>query len=467
MKPKPLFFYYVLQSQPSFRFVLFFLGVAYTQLFFEFLKLHFEPFEYGYAVNAQPEFSLLLRVPLHGCRRGLRPELLLVFLRIEPSLELHGLQADNPPCQFLGEPHFPALFGYGQQFLHDREIGVYLFQSVVVFPDFLLVAPVYLVYLAVVAVLHFCLFPLFDLYLSLQIGYVLLQALILRFQPLDLAAAQKRTHPVRYGCGCVHRRTLHLLHVDFPLDLFQLLLCFLFQPQQVFYVLLQAVLPFHQFLVILRGRYMFCQRAVHASLQAVLVHDLGIGVLIVFQLVPCHDVISAQPHILRVLLSVLLLPVLFVLSGFPALPGHYRYDSGVYVRRLLVHVQDCRHEVPLAVCFPEPLQVVVAPAVKSPVLFHTLHVLVASGEQHPDCPYLVGTYLAFDACRLYPVRYRLRTVPYHFGELHQFPVQVRSRSVRILRVYGALYVCGHCAVRTLCLFQMQNCISHNCNTFFG
>ena len=31
---------------------------------------------------------------------------------------------------------------------------------------------------------------------------------------------------------------------------------------------------------------------------------------------------------------------------------------------------------------------------------------------------------------------------------------------------GALYVCGHCAVRTLCLFQMQNCISHNCNTFF-
>ena len=45
-----------------------FLGVAYTQLFFEFLKLHFEPFEYGHTVNAQPEFSLLLRVPLQGCR---------------------------------------------------------------------------------------------------------------------------------------------------------------------------------------------------------------------------------------------------------------------------------------------------------------------------------------------------------------------------------------------------------------
>ena len=182
-----------------------------------------------------------------------------MFLRIEPSLELHGLQADNPPCQFLGKPHFPALFGYGQQFLHDREIGVYLFQSVVVFPDFLLVAPVYLVYLAVVAVLHFCLLPLFGLYLLLQSHNVLPQIFVLRFQPLDLAAAQKRTHPVRYGCGGVHRRTLHLLHVDFSLDLFQFLLRFLFQPQQGFYVLLQAVLLLYQFLVVLHGGDVFCQ----------------------------------------------------------------------------------------------------------------------------------------------------------------------------------------------------------------
>ncbi len=91
MKPKSLIFYYVLYPQSSFRSVLFFLGVAYTQLFFEFLKLHSEPFEYGHVVNAQPEFSFLLRVLLHGCRRVLRPELLLVFLRIEPSFELHGL----------------------------------------------------------------------------------------------------------------------------------------------------------------------------------------------------------------------------------------------------------------------------------------------------------------------------------------------------------------------------------------
>ena len=69
------------------------------------------------------------------------------------------------------------------------------------------------------------------------------------------------------------------------------------QPQQVFDVLLQAVLPFHQFLVILRGRYVLCQRTVHASLQAVLAHGLCVGVLIVFQLVPCHKANSLQKNI--------------------------------------------------------------------------------------------------------------------------------------------------------------------------
>ena len=37
-----------------------------------------------------------------------------------------------------------------------------------------------------------------------------------------------------------------------------------------------------------------------------------------------------------------------------------------------------------------------------PVLFHLLHVLVASGEQHPDCLHLVGAHLAFYARRRYP-----------------------------------------------------------------
>ena len=138
--------------------------MAYIQFFFEFLKLHSEPFKYRHTVNTQPELSFLLRVPLYGCRRVLRPELLVVLLRIEPAFEPYGLQADDSPCQFLGEPHFPALFGYGQQFRYDREIGIYLFQPIVVSCNFLLVTPVYSDYLAVVAVLHVLLFPLFGLY---------------------------------------------------------------------------------------------------------------------------------------------------------------------------------------------------------------------------------------------------------------------------------------------------------------
>lgn len=120
---------------------------------------------------------------------------------------------------------------------------------------------------------------------------------------------------------------------------------------------------------------------------------------------PCHEVINTQPHILRVLLAVFLFPVLFFLFDFPALPGHDRYDSGVYVRCLLAHVQDRRHEVPIPVCFTESLQAVVTPTIKPFVRFHLLHIRIASGEQHLDCLHLVGTHLASDACRLYPVRY--------------------------------------------------------------
>ena len=102
------------------------------------------------------------------------------------------------------------------------------------------------------AVFHVFLFCLFSLYPFLQIGNVLLQLTVFRFQPLDLAAAQKRTDTVRYGCRGVHCRTLHFLCVDFPFHLLQLFLRFLFLLQQVAYVLLQAALLLYQFLVVLR-----------------------------------------------------------------------------------------------------------------------------------------------------------------------------------------------------------------------
>lgn len=86
-----LLFAFLLHSQSPFGGAFLFLCVVYTQLFFEFLKLHFKPFEYGHAVNAQPELSFLLRISLYGCRRVVCPELFPVLFRIEPSLELYGL----------------------------------------------------------------------------------------------------------------------------------------------------------------------------------------------------------------------------------------------------------------------------------------------------------------------------------------------------------------------------------------
>ena len=53
------------------------------------------------------------------------------------------------------------------------------------------------------------------------------------------------------------------------------------------------------------------------------------------------------------------------------------------------------------------------------------------------------------------------------GRKYKMCIRDSARTVRVLGVDGTLYVHGHCTVRTFCLFQMQNCISHNCNTFFG
>ena len=52
MKPKPLIFLITFYNlNPLFGLFSSFGDVAYTQFFFEFQKLHSEPFEYGYTVN--------------------------------------------------------------------------------------------------------------------------------------------------------------------------------------------------------------------------------------------------------------------------------------------------------------------------------------------------------------------------------------------------------------------------------
>ena len=91
-----------------------------------------------------------------------------------------------------------------------------------------------------------------------------------------------------------------------------------------------------------------CFRTVHTSFQPVFAHGFRIGVLEMLQVLLCHHVIGTEPCRLRVLFAVFLLPVLLLLFGFPAFPRHYRYDGGVQVRCLLVHVQDCRNHIVLS-----------------------------------------------------------------------------------------------------------------------
>lgn len=57
-----------LYSQLSLGPVFLFWSVAYTQLFLKLFKFHLEPFKYRHSVNAQPELSFLLRIPLYCCR---------------------------------------------------------------------------------------------------------------------------------------------------------------------------------------------------------------------------------------------------------------------------------------------------------------------------------------------------------------------------------------------------------------
>lgn len=76
-----------LYSKLSLGPVFLFWSVAYTQLFLKLFKFHLEPFKYRHSVNAQPELSFLLRIPLYCCRWICRSELLPVF----PWIPLPGI----------------------------------------------------------------------------------------------------------------------------------------------------------------------------------------------------------------------------------------------------------------------------------------------------------------------------------------------------------------------------------------
>ena len=90
--------------------------------------------------------------------------------------------------------------------------------------------------------------------------------------------------------------------------------------------------------------------------------------------------------------------VLLVLA-FSAAPGHYRYDSGVYVvSSSMCRTADLRFRSPYVSRSHFRLSLH-QPSIRPSLPFVSCP--FASGEQHPDCLHLVGAHLAFDARRLY------------------------------------------------------------------
>ncbi|EJX06216.1 hypothetical protein EVA_05677 [gut metagenome] len=117
-------------------------------------------------------------------------------------------------------------------------------------------------------------------------------------------------------------------------------------------------------------------RASDPALQAVFRHDLGIVVMVGNQSGTVQHVVGAQPDGVRLLAvgSPSLLQLL--LFRLPALSRHYRYERGVYVRRVLVHVQHRRNHILPPEGPVQPVHAVPASVVQPSGLLYPRHVLV-------------------------------------------------------------------------------------------
>ena len=138
-------------------------------------------------------------------------------------------------------------------------------------------------------------------------------------------------------------------------------------------------------------------RTVNTTLQSVTAHGLGVSVLIGFKLGSCHNIISTQSGCVCRLLAVSLLYLFLFLLAL-ALSLDYRYKGGVYMRCLLVHVQDCRHDILSTEGIGKVFQIVAAPFIKPALIGDTFHILVCSREQDTDSPHLVVADFACQSC---------------------------------------------------------------------
>ncbi|CDA66504.1 uncharacterized protein BN510_01885 [Segatella copri CAG:164] len=181
-------------------------------------------------------------------------------------------------------------------------------------------------------------------------------------------------------------------------------------------------------------------RPTDTSLQAILAHGFSIAVVIANHLVTVEHIIGTQPHdigFLAVCPLALFRCLVLRLSPFAS---HYRNDGGVEMWRVLVHVENHRHDILLAERVLQPLQAVVAPIVKLIIGCDVHHVLVRSRQHGSNHPHLVIGYLALDACRLDAVGDGFVTTIHTARHLDKLTVEVSSRRVSVVGYHLALYV---------------------------
>ena len=162
-------------------------------------------------------------------------------------------------------------------------------------------------------------------------------------------------------------------------------------------------------------------RTVNTTLQSVTAHGLGVSVLIGFELGSCHNIISTQSGCIGWFLAVSLLNLFLFLLAL-ALSLDYRYKGGVYMRCLLVHVQDCRHDILSAEGIGKVFQIVATPPIQSALVGDAFHILVRSRKQDTDCPHLVVADFACQSCGVQSVLYGLCPVLHPVGKPYQFPI---------------------------------------------
>ena len=119
-------------------------------------------------------------------------------------------------------------------------------------------------------------------------------------------------------------------------------------------------------------------RTSYPALQAVFHHDSGIVVVIGNQFGTVQHVVGTQSDGIRLLAVSSPFLLRLLLPRLPALSRHYRYKCGMYVRRVLVHVQHRRDHVLPPEGPVQPVHAVPAPVVQSSGFLYSHHVLMCS-----------------------------------------------------------------------------------------